>query len=103
MLQDAQRALRYVRTYAGKFGVSRDRVGIIGFSAGGHLASTAATHFDSGDPSAIDPIDRAGSRPDFLILCYPVISLATKYAHKGSRFMVLSDHPDARLIDSLST
>jgi acetyl esterase/lipase len=103
MLQDAQRALRYVRTYADKFGVSPDRVGIIGFSAGGHLASTAATHFDSGNPSAVDPIDRAGSRPDFLILCYPVISLDMKYAHKGSRLMVLGDHPDPQLIESLST
>src|SRR5271166_6803115 len=64
-LQDAQRALRTVRARAKEWGVDPKRVGILGFSAGGHLASTAATHFDDGDPKADDPLDRAGCRPDF--------------------------------------
>jgi acetyl esterase/lipase len=101
MLLDAQRALRYVRANADKFGISADRIGMIGFSAGGHLASTAATHFDFGNPTAADSIERVSSRPDFLILCYPVISF-TQYPHVGSRFMVLGEHPDPRLMDSLS-
>src|SRR5258706_7069690 len=102
MFQDAQRALRYVRAHAGDFGVATDRVGIIGFSAGGHLASTAATHFDAGDPSAADPVERIGSRPDFLILCYPVISFTSPYTHRGSRYMVLGAHPDPQLAENLS-
>src|SRR5208337_284320 len=82
-LGDAQRAIRTVRHRAAEYHVQPDRIGIMGFSAGGHLASTAGTHFDAGDGSAADPIDRAGSRPDFLVLCYPVISFTT-YVHRGS-------------------
>ena len=70
-LGDAQRAIRLVRSRAKEFDVSPDRIGMMGFSAGGHLASTAATHFDGGNSAAADPIDRAGSRPDFVILGYP--------------------------------
>src|SRR5260221_7962296 len=81
---DAQRAIRMVRAQAKEFGLAPDRVGIMGFSAGGHLASHAATHFDAGDSSAPDPIDRAGSRPDFAILAYPVITFTASYTHKGS-------------------
>src|SRR6185369_7125391 len=73
-LGDAQRAIHTVRSKAAEYRVLPDRIGIMGFSAGGHLAATAGTHFDSGNPDATDAIDRAGSRPDFLILCYPVIS-----------------------------
>ena len=73
-LGDAQRAIRMVRARAGEWHIAPDRIGIMGFSAGGHLASTASTHFDAGNPSAADPIDRAGSRPDFAILGYPVIT-----------------------------
>lgn len=102
MLQDAQRAIRTVRTRAVSLGLRPDRIGIMGFSAGGHLASTAATHFDSGDPRASDPIDRAGSRPDFLILGYAVISLNSEYTHAGSRTALLGDHPDPKLLDDLS-
>ncbi len=101
-LQDAQRALRLVRSRAAEFGVAPDRIGIWGFSAGGHLASTAATHFDEGNPAADDPIERVGSRPDFLILAYPVISFTTEYVHKGSRRNLLGDHPDPALLESLS-
>jgi acetyl esterase/lipase len=101
-LQDAQRALRLVRQRAGEFGVAPDRIGIWGFSAGGHLASTAGTHFDAGDPSAPDPIDRMSCRPDFLILAYPVVSFTTPYAHAGSRRNLLGENPDPSLAESLS-
>src|SRR5205085_3680235 len=63
MLQDAQRAIRYVRSHATDFGIDPKRIGILGFSAGGHLASTAGTHFDAGDPSSADPVERVSSRP----------------------------------------
>ena len=89
-LQDAQRAIRMVRERAGALGVAPNRIGIMGFSAGGHLASTAATHFD------------AASRPDFLILAYPVVSFTTQYTHKGSRAALLGDDPDPKLVQSLS-
>jgi len=101
-LGDAQRAIRMVRTHAAEYGVKPDRIGMMGFSAGGHLTSTAETHFDSGDPNAPDPIDRASSRPDFAILCYPVISFTAPYAHKGSAQALLGDSPDPRLVDDLS-
>ena len=100
-LGDAQRAIRTVRTKAGEYRVLPDRVGIMGFSAGGHLASSAGTHFDAGNPSATDPIDRAGSRPDFMVLCYPVISFGT-YAHRGSMQMLLGDNPDPKLVELMS-
>lgn len=102
-LQDAQRAIRYVRLNAAAMGIAPDRIGIWGFSAGGHLASTAGTHFDAGDPNATDPIDRAGSRPDFMILCYPVISFTTEYTHKGSLKNLLGENPDPNLANNLST
>jgi len=101
-LQDAQRALRYVRHNAERFGVSSQKIGIWGFSAGGHLASTAGTHFDAGNPQAPDPIDRQSSRPDFMILAYPVISLASEYAHGGSRRNLLGPDPAPELVENLS-
>lgn len=101
-LQDAQRALRTVRANAKAWQVDPKRVGVWGFSAGGHLASTAATHFDDGKPAAADPIERQGCRPDFAILCYPVISMAPPFAHGGSRHNLLGDKPDAKLVESLS-
>ncbi len=101
-LGDAQRAIRTVRAKAAAYRVLPDRVGIMGFSAGGHLASTASTHFDAGNRDAPDPIDRAGSRPDFAILCYPVISFTTPYTHRGSLRNLLGDQPDPKLVESLS-
>jgi acetyl esterase/lipase len=89
-LQDAQQAIRMVRARAQDWGVRPDRVGIWGFSAGGHLASTAGTHFD------------AGTRPDFLILSYPVISFTTPFMHKGSRNNLIGENPDPKLAESLS-
>ena len=91
-LLDAQRALRTVRTHAREWGIRPDRVGIIGFSAGGHLASTAVTHFDSGNPQAEDPVERMSSRPDFGILVYPVVSMG-EMTHGGSRKNLLGSDP----------
>jgi acetyl esterase/lipase len=101
-LGDAQRAIRLVRSRAKEFDVSPGRIGMMGFSAGGHLASTAATHFGSGNPGAADPIDRAGSRPDFVILGYPVITLEPPYVNVGSAKNLLGDNPDPKLVQELS-
>jgi acetyl esterase/lipase len=100
-LHDAQRAVRLARSKAKELGLDPSRVGIWGFSAGGHLASTASTRFDKGDPDAADPIDRASCRPDFSILCYPVIRLDPPFAHLGSRRNLLGDKPDEKLVQSL--
>ena len=101
-LGDAQRAIRTVRSRAAEFRINPDRVGIMGFSAGGHLASSAGTHFDAGNAAATDPIDRLGSRPDFLILCYPVISFVN-YTHQGSKNNLLGTNPDPKLVDTMSS
>jgi acetyl esterase/lipase len=89
-LDDAHRAIRYVREHAAELRVKANRIGIWGFSAGGHLAATAATHFDS------------GTRPDFVILAYPVITLEPPYAHQGSRKNLLGAEPDPKLVRNLS-
>lgn len=99
---DAQRAVRYVRAHAHDYGISPDRIGIWGFSAGGHLTATVETHFDSGDASAADPIDRQSSRPDFAILCYPVMTMKDPFVHAGSRKNLLGDNPDPQLEALLS-
>ena len=101
-LGDAQRAIRTVRARAAEFGVVPGRIGMMGFSAGGHLTSTAGTHFDAGKPDAEDPIERASSRPDFLILGYPVISFDPAIMHAGSRRNLLGDNPDPALVTALS-
>ncbi|MDB5388391.1 MAG: alpha/beta hydrolase [Planctomycetaceae bacterium] len=101
-LQDAQRAIRTVRARAVEWKLDPQRIGILGFSAGGHLASTAGTHFDSGNAEAQDPIDKASCRPDLLILCYPVISLNSSFTHVGSRNNLLGMTPDAKLVENLS-
>lgn len=102
MIQDAARAIRTVRARAGEWGVDPGRVAILGFSAGGHLASTAGTQHDDGDPDADDPVERQGSRPDRLILIYPVVALNTPYGHKGSARNLLGPSPDPALLASLS-
>jgi acetyl esterase/lipase len=102
MLQDAGRAIRTVRTRAAEWGLDPHRVAILGFSAGGHLASTAGTHFDAGKPDAEDPIERVSSRPDRMILVYPVIALATPYGHNGSLRNLLGDKPSQESIENLS-
>lgn len=93
-MNDAKRAVRWARANAGKFGLDKDRIGLIGFSAGGHLASTVGTLFDNGDPNAADPIDRVSSRPDFLVLGYPVISMSDPFMHQGSRNNLLGPEKD---------
>lgn len=100
-LQDAQRAMRLVRSRAKEWRLDPKRIGIWGFSAGGHLASTVATHFDDGRPDTDDPIERVSCRPDFAILCYPVITLRPPLAHGGSRRNLLGDKPDEALVASL--
>ena len=102
-LGDAQRAIRTVRARAAEWHIAPDRIGFMGFSAGGHLASTLSTHFDNGNASAADPIDRASSRPDFAILGYPVISLTEPWTHQGSKRNLLGEAPDPALARSLST
>jgi acetyl esterase/lipase len=102
-LGDAQRAIRLVRARASEWQIAPDRIGILGFSAGGHLASTAATHLDAGKPSAADPIDRVSSRPDFTVLGYPVISLIEPWTHEGSKIGLLGRNPDSALARSLSS
>lgn len=101
-LGDAQRAIRTVRQKANEYRLLPDHIGIMGFSAGGHLASTAGTHFDTVNGNPADPIDRVSSRPDFLVLVYPVISFTTPYVHRGSMRALLGDSPDPKLVESLS-
>jgi acetyl esterase/lipase len=100
-LLDAQRAIRTVRADAAKWNINPAHIGIIGFSAGGHLASTAATHFDDGNPQATDPIARASCRPDFAILVYPVITM-TRKTHGGSRDNLLGHNPKPELVKRFS-
>lgn len=102
-LGDAQRAIRWVRSRAEAYGFQPNRIGIMGFSAGGHLASSTATLFEQGSPSASDPIDRLDSRPDFAVLLYPVISMTTEFVHAGSKRNLLGDSPDPQLAERLST
>ncbi len=97
-LQDAQRAIRTLRAKAKEWHLDPEQIGILGFSAGGHLASSAGTHFDSGDPNAADPIDRESCRPDFMILIYPVITFEGEHGHKGSRKNLLGENPSDELI-----
>jgi len=101
-LGDAQRAIRTVRSKAEAYHVSPDRIGVMGFSAGGHLAATASTRFDPGNPRGSDPIDRVSSRPDFAILAYPVISFVAPFSHNGSAEALLGKDADPRLLDELS-
>jgi acetyl esterase/lipase len=106
-LEDAQRAIRMVRAHAAEYGVASDHIGMWGSSAGGHLAATAGTKFDQGkaDASGLDAndvVDRQRSRPDFLILSYPVITFHEPDLHRGSLKFLLGDSPDPALVDSLS-
>jgi acetyl esterase/lipase len=101
-LHDAQRAMRWVRARAKQYGYSPDRIGMMGFSAGGHLAATVGTHYDHGDLAASDPVERVSCRPDFLILAYPVISFVAPYSHSASARHLLGDNPDMKLREELS-
>ncbi len=88
ILSDGHRAMRLVRYLAPKYGYDADKIGVMGFSAGGHLASCISTHYDDGDPNADDPVERVSSRPDLGVLCYAVISLG-KYTHSTTRDIFL--------------
>jgi acetyl esterase/lipase len=101
-LQDAQRAVRTVRARAKEWKINPGRIGILGFSAGGHLASSAGTHFQNRYSDIKDSIDRVSCRPDFMILIYPVISFTEWCTHKGSRRNLLGDNPEKELVENLS-
>ena len=101
MLHDAARAVRFARSKAGEWKIDAKRVGIMGSSAGGHLASTLLTHFDAGKPGDVDPIERQSSRPDLGILCYPVISMGPN-THGGSKKNLLGADPAPDLVELLS-
>src|SRR5690606_10236520 len=92
-----------IRADANTYGIDSNRVGILGFSAGGHLTATVGTMYDSGDPSAADPIERQSSRPDLQILCYPVITMKDPYTHAGSRLNLLGSDPDPELLARMNT
>lgn len=100
-LSDAQRAIRMARVRAGDWHCDPDRLGIMGFSAGGHLASTALTHFDKGNADDADPVQRLSSRPDFGILIYPVITMGEK-THADSKRNLLGSNPDAATVELYS-
>jgi acetyl esterase/lipase len=101
-LGDAQRAIRTVRARAAEWNVDPQRVGILGFSAGGHLAATASTQFDAGDPNAKDLVDRLSSRPDVSVLVYPVITMTDPHTHAGSRRNLLGENPSQELVEQMS-
>jgi acetyl esterase/lipase len=101
-LNDAQRAVRTVRARAEEFRVKPDRVGIMGFSAGGHLTSTALTHFDKGKSDSSDPIEKVSCRPDFGLLCYPVIAFDKPFTHVGSQQNLIGKDAAKDLVESLS-
>lgn len=100
-IMDAQRAVRLVRYHSGQWNIDKEKIGILGFSAGGHLASSAGTHYDRGNTSASDPVERESCRPDAVVLCYPVITFG-EYRHNGSMVNLLGEHPDEKLRDSYS-
>ncbi len=103
-LMDAQRAIRLVRYHAKEWKIDPDKIGIIGFSAGGHLASSAGTHFekpiDTGEGA--DAIDTVSCRPDFMVLIYPVISMQDEITHKGSKMRLLGENPESKLVELMS-
>ncbi len=101
-LMDAQRAMRLVRFNAGKWNIDREKIGIMGFSAGGHLASTLGTHFDYGNTTSTDSVERVSCRPDFMILMYPVISFTDASTHTGSRDALLGKDPEKNLLEYYS-
>jgi acetyl esterase/lipase len=101
-LLDGQRAVRLVRFNSKAWGIDWRHIGIMGFSAGGHVASTVGTHYDPYVPGATDPVNHQSCRPDFMVLVYPVISMRDKITHPGSRHVLIGDHPPQKLIDFYS-
>jgi acetyl esterase/lipase len=101
-IQDGERAMSYVRAHAKEYGIKPDHIGIWGFSAGGHLASAVATHFDAGQPDAVDPVERVSDRPDFAILAYGVLSMESEITNPGSRLNLLGPNPDPALVEQFT-
>lgn len=101
-LQDAKRAIRMVRANAEKWNLSEDKIGVMGFSAGGHLASTLGTHYNSEDNFEKDSTDSFSAKPDFMVLVYPVITMKEPYVHQGSRNNLLGENPDEEMIEYYS-
>jgi len=101
-LHDAQRAMRLIRSRAQNLKLDTNRIGVWGLSAGGHLASTLITHFDDGDSNG-DAVERTSCRPDFAVLCYPVITMRDDFTHAGSKRNLLGENPDAELVELLSS
>ncbi len=101
-MQDVHRAIRCARTNASAWGIDPKRIGVMGFSAGGHLAATAGVHHLAGDPLADDPVGQQATRPDFLVLAYPVISMQDGVTHAGSRANLLGRNPDPKLVEKMS-
>jgi acetyl esterase/lipase len=97
-LEDAQRALRITRAHAHEWNIAPDKIGVMGFSAGGHLAASLGTGFGIRGPHKAEPIDTVSARPDFMILMYPVITMNAAYTHMGSRTALIGEHPDSTLI-----
>lgn len=103
MLMDVQRAMRLFRSKSKEYGINPEKIGVMGFSAGGHLASCLSTMFDGGNPKAKDPVDKVSCKPNFSVLVYPVISFRSKYGFSFSRGVLLGDNASPTLVDSMST
>ncbi len=101
-LQDAQRAIRLIRHNSEKWNVLKNQIGIMGFSAGGHLASTLGTHYNDSENSLTSTIDSLSARPDFMVLIYPLITMKASYTHEGSKNNLLGKNPKQELIDFYS-
>jgi acetyl esterase/lipase len=101
-LNDAQRSMSIIRSRANELNIDPDKIGVLGFSAGGHLASSLGTHYHTGKINSSDPIERISCRPDFMILIYPVITMNLPYTHQGSRENLLGKNPDQELVDLMS-
>ena len=101
-LMDAQRAVRLARHHAEDWGIDSEKIGIMGFSAGGHLASTLSTQYDHKTQRPTDEIDQLSAKPDFSILVYPVISFRDEAAHAGSRKNLIGENPSQELLDRFS-
>jgi acetyl esterase/lipase len=101
-LMDAQRAIRLVRSKAREWNIDPNKIGIAGSSAGGHLASTAGTHFDAGNPQAGDPLEKLSCRPDFMLLLYPVVTFKEEWGHMGSRKNLIGEGNDWKMVKEYS-
>tara|TARA_R110002072_G_scaffold46591_2_gene128852 strand:+ start:25287 stop:26213 length:927 start_codon:yes stop_codon:yes gene_type:complete len=102
-LQDVQRAMRLVRHHAKNWRIDANKVGVIGFSAGGHLASSVSVHHDQGNPEALDAIEQQSCRPDFSVLCYAVLAFGQPFTHKGSQRNLLGKQPSEELVAKMSS